>query len=146
MAVVEDVELHTVYAAAAPSCGHVWRCETGQTGSEEPRVSSAPRWGRLLAWLLFLAGKDESFGASLSLVPVLPPFLFNWQSWKCSLGCQLLWLLQCVCLGAHGLLLVRFRNVHYPIVFCHLQGSFLGPRSASFNQHILINYLYLLAF
>lgn len=38
MAVAEDVELRTGYsaaAAAAPSCGHVWRSETGQTGSKE---------------------------------------------------------------------------------------------------------------
>lgn len=49
-------------AAAAPSCGHVWRSETGQTGSKrnrESRVSSAPRWGRLLTQLAFWAGERK---------------------------------------------------------------------------------------
>lgn len=52
----------TPLAAAAPSCGHVWRSETGQTGSKsnrESRVSSAPRWGRLLTQLAFWAGERK---------------------------------------------------------------------------------------
>lgn len=109
-----------------------WRTESIECTS----VGTVARLTAVLGW------EKIKVSGPLSVLPSL----FNWQSWKCSLGCQLLWLRQCVCLGAHGLLLVRFRNEYCPNVFCHLQGSLLGSRSASFNQHILINYLYLLAF
>lgn len=78
MAVAEDAELCTVYTAAAPSCGHVWRSETGQTGSkgtesiECTSVETVARLTAVLGW----ENIRVSGGPLLASYLFLPPFLF----------------------------------------------------------------------
>lgn len=70
----------------------------------------------------------------------------NGQSWKWSLGCQLPWVRESICLQAHGLVFKSVFGMYIALMYSILAREPLKTENGSFNRHVLINYWYLLAF
>lgn len=91
-AVDMDAELRTVHAAVMRAC-LAQRNRANRFGSNrEYRVHLVETVARLTFFFFFCWENIKISGPLSASYLFLPLIVLNWQSWKCSLGCQLLWL------------------------------------------------------